>query len=490
MEKQRRNSSRKSHRRLLTLVRIFSIILSINLQQNTFAQNNDVNDFGKNSARQFLIAKNEESKNSTKQFLIAKSEDLFGSPSETFFADEDVKFSLTIPDTKNSDVYYNFSDIETIFYKSDEDVKEKIYIPLSAYKKEDFFGSTKIEFYLNFTEAGFYEFAPQVLYINNNKNFFYINNITIKENYDNISPRLILQFTRGTNIDGKKIYSDSISTSISESISAEIFQETYFTLYIQFAESYSDFSYTLPEESLFELISQEEVFQITEPDDKIREIAKFKWTILKDGEIFFPKIQVFASDFNGNKTKVLFPDFTLQAKKNDKFSNQKKSTTLSQKIDLSSAFSNEEENKSEIEDSFLRQQELQTLNEVLIKKKKKTIITISIIFLLSITFFLMILLSKKTSKKIKKSSLLIEFCIVAIFISFSLISTSKKGIFSGGMIYSIPEENSAPLSKIERPSIIKIKESGEEWSKISFENIEGWVKTDLIIKKEVSKKFN
>ena len=42
-------------------------------------------------------------------------------------------------------------------------------------------------------------------------------------------------------------------------------------------------------------------------------------------------------------------------------------------------------------------------------------------------------------------------------------------------MYSVPDETSSIIMEIERGMKIKILQAGDNWCKISYENIEGWV---------------
>lgn len=458
MEKQQRSSGTESCRRLLTLVSQTAIIiysffiLTINASAQT----------GINSIKN----------------LTAKSENLYGVNENQFYVNDEVKFSLIIPDTQSTHVNYNFNELKAKF-KEEQNLSEKeIHIPFSAYKKEDYFGSTRIEFYLIFTVPGIYEFFPQTIYINGKENSFQIDTVFVTENIMEKTPRCVLQFTGGTNVDGQKIYLDEKIPVIT----ADAFEEIHFSVFAQYAKTFSDFSFKIPTDSLFEEKTEPADFQISEPDSQLRKIADFTWTILKEEEINFPEMEITLTDFTDSQIRILFPDIKIVSRTKNKThqkENENSRTELFQKIDLDDAFL---ENKTEQEKETFSTEDSDFYIEK--NQKRKNILNILIFIFIALFAFSIIaqILCKKRGRKLNLffavSSILFLTAVIFLFTKKS----EKNAIFLGGVIYSVPEENASPSAELAEGTVIKIKNYGEVWTKIYFENSEGWVKSESIRK--------
>lgn len=394
------------------------------------------------------------------------------------FTDEEVKFTLTIPEVSSSHVVYNFSYLNAEFQKNENSEKKKIQIPFEIYKKFDSLNSTKIEFYIIFKEEGIYSFEPVTFFIDGKKNEFKINKILAAKNPELLNARLVIEFYDK----GKKsrvLYSDNL---ISE-INAPAFKDLYFTVGIQFAREYSNFVYEIPDDSLFELIKLYDNFSVNEADNKIIRIADFKWKAISYEKIAFPKMSVTARNNNNSTVELSFPKFTVD------FTNELQSSSdsylsgknegLEKNLDsevlkyLDNAFYNEEETEENVQKLSI--EECDELAEKLRSESfaYKPLFFIFLFLFLSIVIILILLRKKSLRLKIIFGIISLLFLSASVF--FKIQISNKFGIFYGGVVYSVPDETSSIIMEIERGMKIKILQAGDNWCKISYENIEGWV---------------
>ena len=141
------------------------------------------------------------------------------------FINEELKFSLTIPEVTSSHVVYNFSYLKADYQKNENSEKKKIQIPFEIYKKFDSLNSTKIEFYIIFRDEGIYTFEPSIFFIDGKKNEFRIEKIQARKNPEVLNARLVIEFyDKGEKT--KVLYSDSNISEFSE----PAFEDLYFTV--------------------------------------------------------------------------------------------------------------------------------------------------------------------------------------------------------------------------------------------------------------------
>lgn len=451
MEKQRRNSSKKSCRRLLKNRFIIFLLFSLFVSEKIFAAD-----------------------------YVAEVQELSGE--NKFYVNEDIKFTVTIPDVSSSHVVYNMNSIKVDYQENEKSKKQKVTIPFNIYKKSDFLNSTRIEFYISFEKEGIYTFQPESVIVNGTKKTFEIKPIHAVENPENYDARLVIEFYEN----GKKsqlFYSDDKIPDFK----AEAFTDLNFTVGIQFARAYSNFYYDIPENSLFEQTKIYDGFSVEVADDRIVKIADFTWKALASEKMDFPKISVTAVNNNNSSVNLRFPKFQIEftnpsdsGVKNQNNSESYSRNSYYEKEYLDNAFFIE---PSEIEKTKILSKE--ECIEIAEKFREEEFNYMPFMIACLVLFLLLIIVQvfiRKRSRNLK-----IFFAVLACFAFASFVylkskSSEKFGVFTGGIIYSVPDENSSSLMGIDGGKKIMILKTGEEWSRIRYDNIEGWIPSEMLVR--------
>ncbi|MCR5063637.1 MAG: SH3 domain-containing protein [Treponema sp.] len=458
MEKQRRNSAEKSCRRLLIcpngflIKRAFTFLFSLFLIYSLHPL------FAADSA--------------AGSAYFAVSQDVKNSRA---FTNEELKFTLTIPEVTSSHVVYNFSYLKADYQKNENSEKKKIQIPFEIYKKFDSLNSTKIEFYIIFRDEGIYTFEPSTFFIDGKKNEFRIEKIQARKNPEVLNARLVIEFyDKGEKT--KVLYSDSNISEFSE----PAFEDLYFTVGIQYAREYSNFVYEIPDDSLFEQIKVYDNRSVNEADNRIIKIADFKWKALSHKKISFPKLSITARNNNNSTVELSFPRFTVdfseavKSSSGARFQGENEGITQNLDSEVLKYLDNAFEDIDDDEHKFSKE-ECNEIAEKLRAEKidfKPAFIIFLILFLISI--IAQIFLRKKYFR-IKIFLIILSLIFLCTTVLFKIHGSEQSGIFYGGVVYSVPDDKSSVLIEIENGKKIQILQSGENWCKIRYENIEGWI---------------
>ena len=447
MEKQRKNSSKKSCRRLLK--KILPVFLFLNFISPAFSAE-----------------------------YVAVADDSFND--NNVYANENVKFSFVIKNVSSRNVDYNFSALKADYQKNEKSEKQKILIPFKVYRKSEILNSTRIEFMVEFEQDGFYTFEPEEFFINGKKNKFEIQPVHVVLNPDKIEPRLVIDFYKQSEL----YYSDSTIPDIQ----AEAFKDLYFSVGIQYAKEYSNFSYELPDNSLFEQTKSHDVKTFPSVDDKIILIADFKWKALADEKMEFPKMSVTAVKKNGMSVDLKFPRFSIDflppsissesLKKSDL--NTQSAASAFEKKYLDNAFFSEDAEEAKLK--IFSKEECIKLAEDLRAEKTNYFPALIVSLVLFLLFIIVQFFIKARPRKMKIFFGILSFASLIFCGFFKSKNSEVYGVFAGGIVYSVPDENSSSLLEIEGGKKIRILKTGEQWSKVRFDNIEGWIPSEMVVR--------
>lgn len=453
MEKQRIITTTKSCRRLL--VSILLALFAVQLEAQTLTAS--------------II----------KDLTIAPASD------QHLYAKEDIKFEVYIPYVKSTQVQVQNPSIAAE-------------VSFKQLKKYDDFsdgpnGGVKLELWYTFGKKGNYQLPPLSLVIQNRRRTIKYSPVTISDNPADMNPRIVIELSNG-----QMLYSDAKN----DVIKVPVMEPLSFTVNLQYAVQLIQFTYDIPKESI---LTQTNVFEIVEikyreknyTDDLIP-VATFDWTGLVPGKHTMPPLKMRVTGYNGYRIDCIMPEFVVDF------------------VEDSSSSSKLDNNNSAFEDAFdfdfeaeeaakqerITEQTCEQLAQLRIEEKNKIfghnaniaqrrefeekyeisaaenefymgIYYLShLILLAGIILFIYLLRKKNRNKAIIVATL--SICSIAFFVYTEVRKHETYGIFKGGKVSSIPEENAESYSEISAGNRVHITEKAGKWYYIELGETGGW----------------
>ena len=280
MEKQRIKSGSKSFRRLLKIGFLSALLCKAGGWQGAYAQS--------------VITQAQ-----ANALSIAPVEN------QSLYTKSDIKFEVLIPNAQaNSIILQSPSSLPNV--------------TMRTMRKNQEFGEnegTKIELWFNFEKKGDYKLPPLSLLISNRRRTIPFAPVTIADNPEFLSPRVVLLFP-----DGVTLYSDEIPTPKDKNYGKPVFdwntgKTIAFSVCLQYAVQLVQFNWEIPTESIFTQTKTYDILEIKYREkrysDELIPVADFEWTSLAEGEKSFPKIKLTATAYNGYRNDINIPDFII-----------------------------------------------------------------------------------------------------------------------------------------------------------------------------------
>lgn len=456
MEKFRNKSNSKPCNRLLTafFINLFFLI-------TLTAQNQHKNNFFD------LYRANEisEKKDFSFEFIAAEN--------QNFFVNEDLYFYLNISDL-------NPAQIELKSYNLPKNVQLKMLKKTENYESN----GTLINLWLNFKETGVYELENFVFLLKNRNKNSEINvkfpKITIKNDILKESPKIVIDFENG-----KKIYYDENAENLLQMQESKMpilqineGEKLKFTVYVQFVKKILGFNYEIPKNVIFK---QTDFFDYKNYNneftynDNLLPLARFELTGLTSGIEEFPCFFVQTENYQEKKEEIKFSGFFIEFLKNDK------TETITEKNIYNEIFAQINETENQIKTDELTYEECKKIAKKLKRDYIKNLIFVFLpIFAVFLAIFFIFL--KKIKFKKTVTAIFVAFFLILLFCFAILCYKNKNGVFLGGKIYAIPDENSKAQNEYPAGKKIKLLEKTEKWFYIQTEDeISGWCKKEDVI---------
>lgn len=460
MEKFRNKSNSRPCNRLLTafFINLFFLI-------TLAAQNQHKNNF----SDLYTAGEISEKKDLHFEFIAAEN--------QNFFVNEDLYFYLNISDL-------NPTQIELKSYNLPKNVQLKMFKKTENYENN----GTLINLWLNFKETGVYELENFVFLLKNRNKNLEINvkfpKITIKNDISKEFPKIVIAFENG-----KKIYYDEKTENLLQMQESKIpilqineGEKLSFTVYVQFAKKILGFNYEIPKNVIFKQTDffdyknyNKEFSDEFEYNDNLQPLARFELTGLTNGIEEFPCFFIQTENYQGKKEEIKFKGFFIEFLKNDR------TETIAEKEIYNEIFSQINETENQIKTDELTYEECKKIAK---KLKRDYIKKLVFVFLPIFAVFLVIffILLKKVKFKKTVTAIFVAFFLILLSCFVALCYKNKNGIFLGGKIYAIPDENSKAQNEYSAGKKIKLLERTEKWFYIQTEEeISGWCKKENVI---------
>ncbi len=361
----------------------------------------------------------------------------------------------------------------------------------SAYVEDEGQSGTLIELWIAFYKDGYYELPNLEVYIEDLHYSIPFAPFQVYKNPQDIAPEIFLEYDMGVK-DGTAAAGDEIV----------------FTVYARYFIQVASFSWNIPENALFRLVEQYDFSSNTRKEfssNKVK-IATFAWTPLVPGVVSLPNVKLSVTSYSGTRKDLSLSStgslHIMEATKEESTKAQEEEKTL-----FAYAFTPVESDNEELEIaepvsteiavlSRLRDKERRSLpfsNTRLVRRQVETamglvngedepyvIIPILFWILTAASFVLFIVFLKK--KKLAKAFIFsfTFICVLVCAIVFTARQIVPYGVFTGGSIYPIPEKSAKTSFYIHGGNRVRIIEETQGWLYISFNNIEGWVPSEMV----------
>ncbi|WP_288959177.1 hypothetical protein [uncultured Treponema sp.] len=411
---------------------------------------------------------------------------------------------------------YTFTQSDSSFYLDIKDVRpENVQVSVNALpegvsfissKKEflmpseenggDFETGTHLVMWFKFSKTGHYRIRPVDVVVNGIYYRIPFETVEVFENPKFIEPELSVRFdTEGIPQNAKRI-SLAAGTHV------------VFTVYVKYAVRILDFSWNIPEDSVFTEVVRYNTDAINEKganefSTKEYPVATFDWQPLVDGSYSLPQVFVAATAYSGIRFDLALPgiEFKIQpAAPSDKnipeekdsafayaFAEPPKNTTAvktdtgsEKNIESLLALYKRERNEFPLfSDAYNQRRHLEVemgLNPPgrQLNKPLLVILGIAAVLLLAVSVVLLVL------RKIPAgAALMCVFVLQAVaFLIYGYGFSKKTALYKGGEFLSIPEENAPRGVPVAAGALVNIRTRAGKWLLVNRGDTFGWVPED------------
>ena len=391
----------------------------------------------------------------------------------------DIKFEVVIPYTLPSQIDVSMpEEIENVQFKT-----------LRKVEAGGNGGGTKIEIWFSFAKTGTYIIPPLSMKIKNSRKQIAFMPVKIGINPKEQDPVCVIVTDSGIN----------------KNITVTAGQSVKFRVCLQYAVQLVQFNWELPKDSIF---VQGKTYEFTEikqrekvVSDELIPVSDFEWTPLVTGTIDFPKFNIQAIAYNGDKVTVKLPAIKVNVVK----ARTKKSDNSSSYF--SKAFETDFENGGEELVLILTAQEAEYIAELRSKERhslfgkarkeriayekmlgmpysqkefKIAWIYICAVITLALVVLLVIFLRKKRSI-INIGIGIALVCMIVLVIYCAVCGKRKFAVSTGGQLCSIPEASASIKSELPVCNRVQILDESGDWYLLRFGETEGWCTKESII---------
>lgn len=414
--------------------------------------------------------------------------------SDVFFTAQENGYTLRIPDTMPSAVQTDFTHIPQG-------------VQFVSSRREEYIDSnggrgTVVRLWFTFTDTGTIKLPPLIAVVAGKTYYIPFEDVTVYENPALISPEASVRFESGLSPHTDK---DGVIR-----LDVNAGDEIVFTVELKYFVQVVAFRWNLPKDSIFVETARYEALQENYADREFstqpKPLASFSWKPLVPGEYSLPDITIEATAYNGTLKSAVVPLCAikvLHASGSPSFKNEGKDIAESV---FKSAFKENQSSSPSVKGKVLAKQseELAELRSSernsfpwsierrnrrafenglgLYKADNEPSRPLAILFLaLSIAFAVVSgLLAFFRAFKLSVAPMIAgAVCLVLCVFSFARL-VPVMGVFAGGVISSVPEENTSSFLETGGTLRVRIKEKTAGYYYIDSTDASGWVKKELV----------
>lgn len=393
-------------------------------------------------------------------------------------ANSDIKFEVIIPYTLPSQIDVSMpEEIENVQFKT-----------LRKVEAGENGGGTKIEIWFSFSKTGTYIIPPLAMKIKNSRRQIPFMPVKIGINPKEQEPLCVIVTDSGMN----------------KNISLAVGQTVKFRLCLKYAVQLVQFNWELPKDSIF---VQGKTYEFTEikqrqkvVTDDLIPVSDFEWTPLVTGVMDFPKFNIQAIAYNGDKVTVKIPSIKVNVVKGRGKKSDNSNSYFSQAFDFEFADGTEKETlvltsshaealaelRSRERHSLFgraRKQRIEYEKQLGLPytQKEFKIIWIVICSILAAAIAaIMIFLIYKKRRGINLILSIILICVIVLDIYCTVCGHRKYGISKGCRLCSIPESSASIKSELPACNRVQILSKSGDWYLLRFGQTEGWCNKESI----------
>ncbi|MBR3548517.1 MAG: hypothetical protein IKN90_00405 [Treponema sp.] len=416
----------------------------------------------------------------------------FKKAKEYFFTDEESIFSVDIEGVEPEDVTVFVNDVpKNVSFLSS---KKELYVGPSDNPLDDMKRGTHLEIVFQFMESGVFHISPIDVRVNGMYNRLNLDTVLVYENPNTVQPQIYLEFEDPSfNAAGKKL-------------NASVGDHVTFMMYIRYAVQILNFSWEIPENSLFDDVKR---FPITEGTSSGNQfspsavpVAKFDWQPLSEGEFSLPAINITAITYGGKKVDVPFPVYkvSVSPKKETQYKTEQDGVfgyAFSTPFTDAKSTGSEQKAKVDLERLLeLHQRERHSFHFLSSAYKERRaaedeygiahaeieisvpgFIAVCIASALLIAITLILFLSRKfmEHKIVLVLSMMVSIVLSVTSVCMWFKVNKSYGLFKGGSINPIPEINVHSSASIPRGNVVRIEKKTNGWLYIRYHETYGWV---------------
>lgn len=410
------------------------------------------------------------------------------SDNQKLYAKEDIKFEVFLPYVKSNQVAINSPSVQTN-------------VSFKQIKKYDDYvnNGVKLEIWYKFQKKGDYSLVPLSVTIQNREHQIHFVPVSIVDNPADMAPRMVIEFSNG-----QTLYSDEPS----ESFSATVGETLHFTVYLQYAVQLIQFNFDIPKNSIFK---QTKLYEITEIkyrekkySDELIPVANFDWTGLVTGKSSMPPLKLQVTGYNGYRNDIVMPEIEVNFVNTDEATQSEDADSVFDDVFDESFSETDEAAKTVITEEIcyvLAQNRIDERYQLIghneCREKREDfekllqlpvtsaeffmgIYYFAHIILLVLVVFLIYLIKKKRRNSVVFIAAL-TICATALFTYTQVKKSECYGIFKGGKVTSIPEENAESFSEIPAGNRVHVIEKTGKWYYVQLGETGGWCLADNVI---------
>ncbi|MCQ2577126.1 MAG: hypothetical protein MJ176_01210 [Treponema sp.] len=380
-------------------------------------------------------------------------------PAERLITDREIKFTLSIPLVSSSEVEVRTPSFpEGIIFKS--------------FRKTNNYstGGTKLEMWITFEKPGLQNPGQLETYIQNRRYFIPFADVNISANPKDLFPQLIVVPSKKSASYFKLGASGEITGQSNKVLPAGT--PLTFDLYLKYAQRAVSFNHNLPENCLFTQDRTVDYTEIKKSYDEnsqnLIDLGTCTWTPLYPGTADFPLFIVDAYNYSNYKNQITSPLLKIEIGKGNSLEN---AASINDDSSLfADAFYIEQTNDPELAREATEEEMALSWKNILKRKKLLNLLFLSLIF---ITVLLAALLFWKRRWKLAFIALGIA---LVLLLSKGIFLNKDRLVFSGTVLYSIPEDNAKSTVPLKKGTTVTVEEKSGDWLYVKSDSTGGWAK--------------
>lgn len=366
--------------------------------------------------------------------------------------------------------------------------KETVYVQIPSEDGSGYTTGTRVIITMIFSKTGTYRISPIDLTIEGGFYRVPFETIEVFENPLYITPETMIEF-------------DSAHENKKE-VSMKVGDKVKFTVYAKFISSVKDIYWTCPEDCILKEVERyDAAFKQQNFFTEYLPVATFEWQPLKEGLFFTPDFFLSTVLYNGNSDEIKCTSRKVFVKKNTVSSVEKKKEKKNGLLTKAFEDSDKENltvSSSEISDleaehlAMLYQKEMNSFpyfssayrercnfekEHGLIKNNPLgSKILLLILFVVCIILLISCVLVYFFCSRMKFVVFTVVFSVFVLYtILYSFKVYSRKGVYTGKFMYSIPEENVPASVVVKKGNLVQIERDAGAWLYVRYNKTYGWI---------------